>query len=219
MIAGVDEDDARTGGMGPMAIKTELIWDGKYDSNGKKVAPLRVALPFQTIETVNESVQDRQRSLFQAASQAKPWRNRLIWGDKKYVLPSLLPEFAGKVNLVYIDPPFDTGADFSFTTEVPDSDAAIEKQPSMLAEGVPRHLGPGPLVVLAVVLRSDRSAPRTADRRRVDLRAHRGERLALREGRSRRGVRGEPVHQRDHLEAADRAQRHRAGLAAHGAHP
>jgi hypothetical protein len=28
------------------------------------------------------------------------WRNRLIWGDKKYVLPSLLPEFAGKVTLI-----------------------------------------------------------------------------------------------------------------------
>ena len=48
------------------------------------------------------------------------WRNRLIWGDKKYVLPSLLAEFAGKVNLIYIDPPFDTGADFSFTATVPD---------------------------------------------------------------------------------------------------
>jgi adenine-specific DNA-methyltransferase len=35
-------------------------------------------------------------------------------------LPSLLPEFAGKVNLIYIDPPFDTGADFSFTATVPD---------------------------------------------------------------------------------------------------
>src|SRR4051794_13115350 len=140
MIAGVDEDDARTGGMGPMAIKTELIWDGKYDSNGKKVAPLRVALPFQTIETVNESVQDRQRSLFQAASQAKPWRNRLIWGDKKYVLPSLLPEFTGKVNLIYIDPPFDTGADFSFTAAVPDADdedadgIAFTKQPSIIEQ-------------------------------------------------------------------------------------
>jgi DNA modification methylase len=36
------------------------------------------------------------------------------------VLPSLLPEFAGKVDLIYIDPPFDTGADFSFTATVPD---------------------------------------------------------------------------------------------------
>jgi hypothetical protein len=43
-----------------------------------------------------------------------------MWGDKKYILPSLLPEFAGRVNLIYIDPPFDTGADFSFTATVPD---------------------------------------------------------------------------------------------------
>ena len=96
---------------------TELIWDGKY-KDGKRVAPVRIPLPFQTIETVNESAQDRLRTLDLFAS-GKPteWRNRLIWGDKKYVLPSLLPEFAGKVNLIYIDPPFDTGADFSFTAE------------------------------------------------------------------------------------------------------
>jgi len=79
-----------------MPTRTERIWDGKYDERGQRVAPLRVALPFQTVETVNESSQDRQLNLFQAASQAKPWRNRLIWGDKKYVLSSLLPEFAGK---------------------------------------------------------------------------------------------------------------------------
>jgi adenine-specific DNA-methyltransferase len=79
---------------------TELIWDGKY-KDGKKVSPVRIALPFQTIETVNESVQDRQRTLdFQAHGKQTEWRNRLIWGDKKYVLPSLLPEFAGKVNLI-----------------------------------------------------------------------------------------------------------------------
>jgi hypothetical protein len=36
---------------------TELVWDGKY-KDGKKVAPVRIALPFQTIETVNESAQD-----------------------------------------------------------------------------------------------------------------------------------------------------------------
>ncbi len=98
---------------------TELIWDGKYDKDGRRVAPLRIALPFQTVETVNESVQERQLSMDRLLSgRDLAWRNRLIWGDKKYVLPSLLPEFAGKVNLVYIDPPFDTGADFSFHVEV-----------------------------------------------------------------------------------------------------
>src|SRR5450759_3945032 len=111
---------------------TELIWEGKY-KDGKKVTPVRIALPFQTIETVNESAQQRQKTLDflvsePAAQYGKEWRNRLIWGDKKYVLPSLLPEFAGKVNLIYIDPPFDTGADFSFTATVPDHPDSEDEQ-------------------------------------------------------------------------------------------
>jgi adenine specific DNA methylase Mod len=118
----------------------ELIWEGKYDADHKRVAPLRIALPFQDVETVNESAQQRQTQfdLF-ATGRDKEWRNRLIWGDKKYVLPSLLPEFAGKVDLVYIDPPFDTGADFSYTAQVPDNPetdedetASFTKQPNML---------------------------------------------------------------------------------------
>jgi adenine-specific DNA-methyltransferase len=105
----------------------ELIWDGKYDEHGNKRAPVRIELPFQTVETVNESVQERQRTLEMSSSGNDPeWRNRLIWGDKKYVLPSLLPEFAGKVHLIYIDPPFDTGANFSFTATVPDEPESDE---------------------------------------------------------------------------------------------
>lgn len=97
----------------------ELTWDGKY-VGGKKTSPVRIALPFQTIETVNESVAERQRNLdLFASGREAGWRNRLIWGDKKYILPSLLPEFAGKVNLIYIDPPFDTGANFSYTANIP----------------------------------------------------------------------------------------------------
>jgi hypothetical protein len=45
-----------------MPTKTELIWDGKYDAKGHRVAPLRLPLPFQTVETVNESAQDRQKN-------------------------------------------------------------------------------------------------------------------------------------------------------------
>jgi adenine-specific DNA-methyltransferase len=101
--------------------RAELIWDGKYDAAGRRCAPLGVTLPFQTVETVNESARDRQRSLqYGPGFGEEEWRNRLIWGDKKYVWPSLLTEFAGKVNLIYIDPPFDTGADFSFTATVPE---------------------------------------------------------------------------------------------------
>ncbi len=125
---------------------TELTWEGKY-KDGKKVTPVRIALPFQTIETVNESAQQRQKTLdfFAAEPTAdfnnKEWRNRLIWGDKKYVLPSLLPEFAGKVNLIYIDPPFNVGSDFSFTATIadhPDTDedetTQFVKQPSMIEQ-------------------------------------------------------------------------------------
>src|SRR5437899_4847184 len=113
---------------------TELIWDGKY-KGGKKQGPVRIALPFQTVETVNESAQDRRRNLeLFATGRDTEWRNRLIWGDKKYVLPSLLPEFAGKVDLIYIDPPFDTGADFSFSTSIPDSDHVLVKEPSILEQ-------------------------------------------------------------------------------------
>ena len=114
---------------------TELIWDGKYDGHGKKQGPVRIALPFQTVETVNESAQDRRRNLeLFASGRDTEWRNRLIWGDKKYVLPSLLPEFAGRVNLIYIDPPFGTGADFSLMASIPESDDFFEKQPSILEQ-------------------------------------------------------------------------------------
>ena len=109
----------------------ELVWERKYDNDGKRIAPLRVALPFQTIETINESVQDRQRSLdFFASGTDSEWRNRLIWGDKKYVLPALLTEFSGAVDLIYVDPPFATGQDFSLPIKV--EDEKFTKEPSLI---------------------------------------------------------------------------------------
>ena len=111
----------------------ELIWDGKYDKDGRKVAPLRVSLPFQTVETVNESAQERQRTLDMFSAGRDPeWRNRLIWGDNKYVLSALLDEFAGKVDLIYIDPPFATGQDFSFRARIDGEE--FTKQPSMIEQ-------------------------------------------------------------------------------------
>lgn len=118
---------------------TELTWEGKY-IDGKKQGPVRIALPFQTIETINESADDRRKGLLQFDKPTE-WRNRLIWGDKKYVLPSLLEEFAGKINLVYIDPPFNVGADFSFTAAIPDHPDTEEdetttftKEPSIIEQ-------------------------------------------------------------------------------------
>lgn len=78
--------------------KTELVWPGKR----KEVE--RVELPFQTIETINLPRGVRQDELF--GSKTEGWKNRLIWGDNFLVMGSLLKEFAGKINLIYIDPPF-----------------------------------------------------------------------------------------------------------------
>src|SRR6266702_1860952 len=115
-------------------IMTELIWDGKY-KDGKKVSPVRIELPFQPVETVNETAQQRQLTLDMLfAGRPTDWRNRLIWGDKKYVLPSLRPEFAGKVSLIYIDPPFATGADFSFTAAIPETDESFNKEPNIIEQ-------------------------------------------------------------------------------------
>jgi adenine specific DNA methylase Mod len=113
-------------------VPTELVWDGKY-KDGKKTSPLRISLPFQDVETVNESAQERQRML-DLFSTGRPtnWRNRLIWGDKKYVLPSLLSEFAGKVKLVYIDPPFATGDNFSFQANLDGEN--FTKEPSIIEQ-------------------------------------------------------------------------------------
>jgi adenine-specific DNA-methyltransferase len=56
----------------------------------------------------------------------------LVWGDNKLVMSSLLTDYAGHVKLVYIDPPFATGDDFSVRVQIGDTD--IVKQPSILEE-------------------------------------------------------------------------------------
>jgi hypothetical protein len=57
--------------------------------------------------------------------QLRGWTNKLIWGDNKLILSSLKAgalrqqiEDAGGLKLIYIDPPFDVGADFSMDVEV-----------------------------------------------------------------------------------------------------
>jgi adenine-specific DNA-methyltransferase len=108
-----------------------LTWDSK------PTAVERVALPFQVVETINESRatrEEKQRRLFGGGLGEKRagWQNKLIWGDNKLVLGSLLGEYAGEVDLIYIDPPFDTGADFSM--RVPVGDSTVLKAPSIIEE-------------------------------------------------------------------------------------
>ena len=117
----------------------ELIW------NGKSQEVTNVVLPFQTIEHVDEPRAEEkllmQPDLFDLASgrQLKGWTNKLIWGDNKFVLSSLKSgplreeiEANGGIKLIYIDPPFDVGADFTMNVEV--GEESLEKTPSVLEE-------------------------------------------------------------------------------------
>jgi len=115
--------------------RTELVWVGKYNDEGNLRPVERTILPFQVVETVNESKADRekiQRDLWTLMPRDDTWRNMLIWGDNKVVMSSLLPRFAGKINLIYIDPPFATGQDFSFRVRVGDEE--FVKEPSIIEE-------------------------------------------------------------------------------------
>lgn len=132
--------------------RTELVWPGKYDEDGNLVPPRRVNLPFQVIERVNETRATRQQreeqkqghvaTLFdywqqdnaQAIDPGDGWRNKLIWGDNVYVMGSLMEKFAGKIDLIYIDPPFATGADFSISTEIGENRVDVSKEQSIIEE-------------------------------------------------------------------------------------
>jgi DNA modification methylase len=110
-------------------LKTELVWEGKYDEYGnrREVDAGSLAMPLQRIETVDEprARTEAQGGLFDPEkAHLDDFRNLLIWGDNKPVAASLARDFAGKINLIYIDPPFDVGLDF--TMEVPIGDQAEE---------------------------------------------------------------------------------------------
>jgi hypothetical protein len=128
--------------------RTELVWPGKYNEDGTLKEAPRVSLPFQVIETVNETRATReakkggiQQGLFdvyegkEGDSFEEGWKNKLIWGDNLLVMGSLLEKFAGKIDLIYIDPPFDTGSDFSYKTAVGEEDDPVGgKEPSLIEE-------------------------------------------------------------------------------------
>jgi len=122
----------------------ELVWKKKYKRIDlqDKAFIRKPNLPFQVIETVNEPrVKEWEgglgREFFPQVkypeNYPKDWKNVLIWGDNKLVMSSLLKQgWAGRINLIYIDPPFFTGADFTIRTKI--GDEQIEKEPSIIEE-------------------------------------------------------------------------------------
>jgi adenine-specific DNA-methyltransferase len=126
-------------------MKTELVWEGKYDEYGNR-RPVNLPttpLPLQRIETIDVPLDARkaeanqQGSLFDETAfrqqhHRDDFRNMLIWGDNKLVMASLLQEFRGKIDLIYIDPPFDVGADFTMKIQIGDDSDEVQKEQSIL---------------------------------------------------------------------------------------
>ena len=127
--------------------EVELVW------NGKTSEVCNIVLPFQVIEQVDEPRAEkpedsgRQGDLFDfRGRQLKGWTNKLIWGDNKLILSSLKNgplreeiEKQGGLKLIYIDPPFDVGADFSMDIEIGPSTGSgqaetFTKKPNILEE-------------------------------------------------------------------------------------
>ncbi|MFH1698872.1 MAG: site-specific DNA-methyltransferase [Candidatus Omnitrophota bacterium] len=119
--------------------EVELVW------NGKTQEACNLVLPFQTIEHIDEPrgeriKKEKQYDLFDTSGrQIKGWTNKLIWGDNKLILSSLKNgpmrreiEKQGGLKLIYIDPPFDVGADFSMEVEI--GDESFTKEPSVIEE-------------------------------------------------------------------------------------
>ena len=124
--------------------EVELVWNGKTNEVSN------VVLPFQTIEQVDEPRAEGKSTLDDELAgglfdprgrQMTGWTNKLIWGDNKLVLSSLKNgpmrqaiEDQGGIKLIYIDPPFDVGADFSMDIEVGDGGDTFTKKPNILEE-------------------------------------------------------------------------------------
>jgi len=112
--------------------------------NGRKEEVTNVSLPFHSIEHIDEPRQEKNddSELFSTdgrGRQIKGWTNKLIWGDNKLILSSLVNgplrkeiENQGGLKLIYIDPPFAVGSDFGFNIEL--NGENIEKKQNVIEE-------------------------------------------------------------------------------------
>jgi DNA modification methylase len=111
--------------------------------NGRNEELTNVVLPFHSIEHIDEPRKEKQTlsllDLDDRGRQQKGWTNKLIWGDNKLVLSSLVNgplreeiEKEGGIKLIYIDPPFAVGADFSIDIKINGDE--VTKKPSIIEE-------------------------------------------------------------------------------------
>jgi adenine specific DNA methylase Mod len=104
----------------------------------KRTEVEKVPLPFQKVETINLARANANTLAEYPTQDESRWKNKLIWGDNKYILASLLSEYSGKIKLIYIDPPFFTGTNMTMIIDIGDHEAV--KEPSSLEEVAYRNM-------------------------------------------------------------------------------
>ena len=103
-----------------------LIWASK-----PRKEPSAKDLMFQTAEEVYPNVAKGYLTSFFDKNQTDISKNpnRLIWGDNLLVMQALLAQgYEGQIDLIYIDPPFNTGESFNFSNEVQIGNEKFEKE-------------------------------------------------------------------------------------------
>lgn len=110
-----------------------LVWDTK-----PRRAPNPKDIEFQTAEVVIPNPQTAgelplsfRDGLIGEAEIDKQKMNRLIWGDNLLAMQALLSQgYERKINLIYIDPPFDSKADYSQKMKIEGNE--FTKEPSVI---------------------------------------------------------------------------------------
>lgn len=84
------------------------------------------------------SLLESAQPMLGGAQAEAPWANRLIYGDNLLAMAALLagddttPSLRGKVDLIYIDPPFDSKADYRTKVTLPGLE--LEQKPTVIEQ-------------------------------------------------------------------------------------
>ena len=91
----------------------ELRWTGKR--------------PYESTQYYPAQLRERY------GEETNGWINKIFWGDNLQVMSHLLKEYRGKVQLIYIDPPFDSRVDYKMKVELKG------KKPQMIFQHLKRN--------------------------------------------------------------------------------
>lgn len=139
--------------MNIIELLPKVVSEGKKEAN-RILESLSdsTRLMLQTNELVIPSRDSNYRDLFSELSKTgqldmrsdtlsdESWKNRLVYGDNLLVMQALLagdpetgmPSMRGKIDLIYIDPPFDSKADYRTKVEIPG--ATLDQKPTVLEQ-------------------------------------------------------------------------------------